>query len=67
MNKLTGAILLLAAAVSGHAVFVFLAAHPQIRKYDVPNSVSNMVFFAIAITTLLGMWGMVLLFRQDHR
>lgn len=67
MNKITGAILMLAAAVSGHGVFVFLASHPQINKYDVPKSVSNMVLMAIATTALLGMWGVYLLWRQDPR
>lgn len=67
MNKIAGAILMLAAAVSGHGVFVFLSAHPQIHKYDIPGSVSNMVLFAIGITTLLGLWGAFYLFRQDPR
>jgi hypothetical protein len=48
MNKIAGAILILAGAVAGHGVFVFLASHPQIHKYDVPNSVANMVLVAIA-------------------
>ena len=65
MNKITGAILMLAAAVSGHGVFVFLASHPEIHKYDIPLSVSRMVLFAIAATTLLGLWGVFYLFRKD--
>ena len=66
MNKLTGAIMLVAAAISGHAVFVFLASHPEIRKYDVPPSVAKMVMFAIGVTTLLGLWGVYYLFRKDE-
>jgi protein-S-isoprenylcysteine O-methyltransferase Ste14 len=65
MNKITGAILMLAAAVSGHGIFVFLASHPEIHKYDVPPSVARMVLFGIATTTLLGLWGVFLLFRKD--
>ena len=65
MNKLTGAILMLSAAISGHGVFVFLADHPSIRKYDVPPSVANLVLVAIAASTLLGLWGMLLLLRHD--
>lgn len=65
MNKITGAILMLAAAVSGHGVFVFLASHPEIHKYDIPPSVSRMVLIAIAATTLLGLWGVFYLFRKD--
>ncbi|MEX0676416.1 MAG: hypothetical protein WD063_05040 [Pirellulales bacterium] len=67
MNKITGAILMLAAAISGHSVFVFLASHPEIHKYDIPPSVSRMVLFAIATTTVLGLWGAYYLFRQDPR
>jgi hypothetical protein len=67
MNKLTGAILMLAAAVSGHGVMVFVASHPVIHKYDIPKSVSNMVLVGIATTTLLGLWGVYHLFRQDLR
>lgn len=66
MNKLTGSILILAAAVSGHGVFVFLASHPQIHKYDVPSSVSKMVLVAIATSAVLGLWGIAHLFKQDH-
>lgn len=65
MNKITGAILMLAAAVSGHAVFVFLASHPEIHKYNIPGSVSNMVMFAIGTTTLLGLWAVYYLFKKD--
>ena len=65
MNKITGAILMLAAAVSGHGVFVFLASHPEIHKYDIPSSVSRMVLFAIATTALLGLLGAFYLFRKD--
>lgn len=65
MNKITGAILMLAAAVSGHAVFVFLASRPEIHKYDIPPSVSKMVLTAIGIAALLGLWGAYYLFRRD--
>jgi hypothetical protein len=65
MNKITGALLMLAAAVSGHGVFVFLASHPQIHKYDVPSAVSKMVLFAIATATALGLWGAYHLIKQD--
>jgi hypothetical protein len=67
MNKITGAILMLAAAVSGHAVFVFVASHPEIERSDIPKSVTNMVMFAIATTTVLGLWGAYHLFRNDPR
>lgn len=66
MNKITGAILMLAAAVSGHAVFVFLASHPHVHKYDIPRSVTNMVFVAIATTTVLGLWGAYHLFKKEQ-
>jgi len=65
MNKITGAILMLAAAVSGHGIFVFLASHPEIHKYNVPPIVSKMVLFAIATTALLGLWGVYHLFKKD--
>jgi hypothetical protein len=65
MNKLAGSVLILAAAVSGHGVFVFLASHPQIHRYDIPGSVSNMVLVAIATTAVLGFWGMLHLIRKD--
>ena len=65
MNKIAGSILILAAAVSGHGVFVFLASHPQIRKYDIPGHVSNMVLVAIGVSAVLGLWGMVHLIRND--
>jgi len=65
MNKIAGSILILAAAVSGHGVFVFLASHPQIRKYDIPGSVTNMVMVAIGVSAVLGLWGMVHLIRND--
>jgi hypothetical protein len=67
MNKLTGAILLLAASVSGTGVLVFVSSHPAIHKYDIPTSVSNMVLVAIAATTLLGLFGVYHLFKQDPR
>jgi hypothetical protein len=65
MNKIAGAILMLAAAVSGHGIFVFLASQPEIHKYNIPPSVSKMVLFAIATTAVLGLWGMFYLFRKD--
>lgn len=65
MNKITGAILLLAAAVAGHGVFIFLASHPQIHRYDIPDSVSAMVLVAVATTAILGLWGVFYLFKQD--
>lgn len=66
MNKIAGAILLVAASISGHGVFVFLANHPQIHKYDVPRSVANMVMFAIVVSALLGVWGVLHLMKQDN-
>jgi 2-methylcitrate dehydratase PrpD len=65
MNKIAGAILILAAAVSGHGVFVFLASHPQIHRYDVPDSVAKMVLVAIATAAVLGFWGMLHLIRKE--
>lgn len=67
MNRIAGAILMLAAAVSGHAAFVFLASNKQIYKYDISPNVSRMVLMAIATATVLGLWGMFLLFKQDPR
>jgi hypothetical protein len=66
MNKIAGAILILAGAVAGHGVFVFLASHPQIHKYDVPNSVANMVLVAIATSVGLAVWGAAHVWRQDN-
>ena len=65
MNKIAGSILILSAAVSGHGVFVFLASHPQIHRYDIPGSVANMVLVAIATTAVLGFWGMLHLIRKE--
>jgi hypothetical protein len=65
MNRISGAILILAAAVSGHGVFVFLASHPQIHKYDIPGNVSNMVLVAIGTAAVLGVWGVVHLIKND--
>ena len=65
MNRVAGSILILAAAVSGHGVFVFLASHPQIHKYDIPGNVSNMVLLAIATSTVLGLWGALNLLKRD--
>ena len=67
MNKIAGAILILAGAVAGHGVFVFLASHPQIHKYDVPASVANMVLMAIATAVGLAVWGAMYLWRRDNR
>jgi hypothetical protein len=65
MNRITGAILILAASVSGHGVFVFLASHPQIHKYDIPGSVASMVLTAIATSAVLGVWGVACLIKGD--
>jgi hypothetical protein len=65
VNKIAGAILILAGAVAGHGVMVFLASHPQIHKYDVPPSVSSMVLVAIGTATVLGLWGAMHLVRKD--
>ena len=65
MNKITGAILILAGAIAGHGVLVFLASHPQIHRYDVPASVANMILVAIATAAVLGFWGMLHLIRKD--
>jgi hypothetical protein len=67
MNRIAGAILMLAAAVSGHAVLAFLATNKQFYKYDISPSVSRLVLFAVATATVLGLWGIVLLFKQDPR
>jgi hypothetical protein len=67
MNKIAGAILILAGAIAGHGVFVFLANHPQIHKYDVPPAVSNMVYVAIATAVALAVWGAMHLWRQENR
>ncbi len=66
MNKIAGAILILAGAVAGHGVFTFLASHPMIHKYDVPNSVANMVLVGIATAVGLAVWGAMHLWRNDH-
>ncbi len=65
MNKIAGAILILAASISGHGVFVFVANHPQIHKYDIPNSVANMVLVAIGAAVVLGLWGAFQLWKND--
>ena len=65
MNKISGAILILAAAIAGHGVFVFLASHPQIHRYDVPNAVSNMVLVGIGTSTVLGLWGLYYLLKKE--
>jgi hypothetical protein len=66
MNKISGSILILAAAVSGHGVFVFLASHPQIHKYDVPDGVAKMVLAAIGTSAVLGLWGVYQLLTHDN-
>ena len=66
MNQISGAILILAAAISGHGVFVFLANHPQIDKYDVPASVYKMVLVAIGTAAVLGLWGIRHLLKPDN-
>ncbi len=65
MNKISGSILMLAAAVCGHGVFVFLTNHPQIHKYDVPDSVAAMVLVAVGTSALLGILGAIQLLRSD--
>ena len=65
MNKISGAILILAAAVAGHGAMVFIASHPQIHKYDVPDSVANMVLVAICTAVVLGIWGALQLVKKD--
>lgn len=67
MNKVSGAILILAAAIAGHGIFVFLAAHPQIHKYDVPESVAKMVLVGIGTAVVLGLWGVKHLLKDDVR
>jgi hypothetical protein len=66
MNKIAGSILILAGAVSGHGVLVFLASHPEIHKYNIPGSVSNMVLVGIATAVGLAVWGTLHLWRQDN-
>ncbi|HEX3726747.1 MAG TPA: hypothetical protein VHV08_10915 [Pirellulales bacterium] len=66
MNKVAGSILVLAGAIAGHGVFVFLASHPQIHRYDVPDSVANMVLVAIAASVVFGFWGILHLIRKEH-
>jgi hypothetical protein len=65
MNKLTGAILMLSATIAGHGVFVFLADHPSIHKYDVPSNVANLVLVGIGAATVLGVLGMIHLLKHD--
>jgi hypothetical protein len=65
VNRISGAILILAAAVSGHAVMVFLASHPRIQRYDIPGSVANMVLVAIGTATVLGLWGLYQMLKKD--
>lgn len=67
MNKISGSILILAAAVSGHGALVFLTTHPHIHRSDVPNSVANMVLVAIGTAAVLGLWGMFQLLKHDPR
>jgi hypothetical protein len=66
MNKIVGAILILAGAIAGHGVLVFLSSHPQIHKYDVPSSVANMIYVAIATAVGLAVWGAMHLWRPDN-
>ncbi len=67
MNKIAGAILILAGAIAGHGVFVFLASHPEIHKYDIPGSVANMVLVGIATSVALAVWGAMHVWRNDNR
>jgi hypothetical protein len=66
MNKIVGAMLILAGAIAGHGVLVFLASHPQIHRYDIPGSVANMVLVAIAAAVGLAGWGAMYLWRHDN-
>jgi hypothetical protein len=65
MNKISGSLLMVAAAISGHGVFVFVSAHPQIHRYDIPNSVAKMVLVAIATSAVLGVWGAYQLLKRE--
>lgn len=66
MNKIAGAILILAGAIAGHGVFVFLASHPEIHKYDVPPAVANMVLVGIITSVGLAVWGAMHVWRNDN-
>jgi len=66
MNKIAGAIMILAGAIAGHGVLVFLASHPEIHKYDVPSSVANMVLVAMATAVGLAVWGAMHIWRNDN-
>ncbi len=65
MNKISGSLMMVAASISGHGVFVFVAAHPQIHKYDIPNSVANMVLVAVASAVVEGLWGTYHMLKPD--
>jgi hypothetical protein len=67
MNRIAGAILMLAAAVAGHAVIGFLASNKEIYKYDISPIASKLVLTAIGTASVLGLWGAYLLFKQDQR
>ncbi len=65
MNKIAGALLMVAAAISGHGAFVYVAAHPEIHRSDLPKSVAQMVLVAIVVSAVLGLWGAYLLLRRE--
>jgi hypothetical protein len=66
MNRIAGAILMLGAAVAGHAVLVFLASNRAIYKYDISINASRLVLVAIGTAVVLGLWGGFLLFKRDY-
>jgi ABC-type polysaccharide/polyol phosphate export permease len=65
MNKIAGAILILAGVISGHAVMTFLSQHPHIHVYEVPPDVATMVFVGIGVAIGLSVLGGVFLFKHD--
>jgi hypothetical protein len=67
MNKISGSILMVAAAISGHGAFIYVAAHPEIHRSDLPKSVAQMVLVAIITSAALGLWGAYLLVKRDTR
>jgi hypothetical protein len=66
MNRIAGAIVMLAAAVCGHAVLVFLASNRAIYKYDISDNTSKLVVVAMGTAVVLGVWGGFLLFKNDQ-
>ncbi len=65
MNKIAGAILILAAMIVGHGVLTFLASHPHIHNYEVPPEVASMVMVGIAATIGVSILGVMFLLRND--